>query len=279
MAIFNSVLSPHIRKSMGGITFKNVGGVTIGSGKIVSNGSNTASQASQRGLFKRTQDTFYPVLRALSPLILHRKGLVSPISRLFSVLLTNPAVKSWNFYGYDDPPVTGKTLFNDTQGQANGALVGCEKHPANLVDGDFSASMTFALKESSAQSGGYYQELRWTIANMPTKLAAALNQIANEEYPTSASITTLLIGLSGLQVSSTDIVVMPYDEVTGTESYTPADRGVAVRFFGDICEVVFTRKVSNSAPSAVFYPAHYYGVSGIPLLTIDGYRFPITWDF
>lgn len=279
MAIFNSVLSPHIRKSMGGITFKNVGGYTIGSGKIVSNGSNTAAQASQRGLFKRAQDFFYPVLRALAPLILHRKGLVSPISRLFSVILTNPAVKSWNFHGWDDLPVTGRTLFNDTTNQANGALIGCEKHPANLVDGDFSASMTFSLKESNHDTGGYFQELRWTISKMPTKLAAALNQIANEEYPTAASITTLTIGISGLQVSSTDIVVMNYDEVSSTNSYTPADRGVAVRFFGDICEVVFTRKVANSVPSATFYPAHYYGIAGIPLLTIDGYRFPISWDF
>ena len=279
MAIFNSVLSPHIRKSMGGITFKNVGGYTIGSGKIVSNGSNTASQASQRGLFKRTQETFYPVLRSLSPLILHRKGLVSPISQLFSVLLTNPAVKAWNFHGWDDLPVTGRTLFNDTQNQANGALVGCEKHPTNLVDGDFSASMTFSLKESSYGTGGYYQILRWTISKMPTKLAAALNQIANEEYPTSASVTTIIIPLTGLQVSSSDIVVMSYDEATSEENFTPADRGVAARFFGDICEVIFMRKVLNGPPSRVERPAHYYGMNGIPMLTIDGYRFPITWNF
>ena len=264
---------------MGGITFKNVGGCTIGSGKIVSNGSNTASQASQRGLFKRTQETFYPVLRALSPLILHRKGLISPISQLFSVLLTNPAVKSWNFHGWDDLPVTGRTLFNDTQQQANGAFVGCEKHPANLVDGDFSATMTFSAKESAAASGGYFQELRWTIANMPTKLAAALRLVSNEEFPTEATVTTLLVGVSGLQVSSQDLVVAPYDEVTSVENYTPADNGIACRFFGDICEVIFTRKVLNGPPSRVEYPAHYYGMNGIPLITIAGYRFPLTWNF
>lgn len=264
---------------MGGITFKNVGGYTIGSGKIVSNGSNTASQASQRGLFKRTQEAFYPMLRALSPLILHRKGLVSPISQLFSVLLTNPAVKSWNFFGWDDLPVHGRTLFNSQTGRANGALVGCEKHPANLVDGDFSASMTFALKESAAAEGGAYQELRWTIAKLPTRLAADLRLIANEEFPDEAVVTTIELPWDSVNVSSKNLIVMPYDEVTSTESYTPANGGIACRFFGDICEVIFTRKVSNSGDTSGIQPVYFYGTHGIPVITIGGYRFPLTWNF
>lgn len=279
MAIFNSVLSPHIRKSMGGITFKNVGGYTIGSGKIVSNGSNTASQASQRGLFKRTQEFFYPTLRGFAPLILHKKGLVSPISRIFSALLLSPTVKSWNFAQWDEGYVDGRTYFRCIPSRAYGALINVPKHPSHLVDGDFSGTSSSYLKESAADNGGYFQVLKWSLSNVPTNLAVALRQIANEEYPTSAEVVTVKLTQNGVNVSASDIVVAPYDEISNPEDFRPADKGVACRFFGDICEVVFTRKILNSAPSGgMFYP-DAYGDHGIPMLTINGYRFPISWDF